>query len=208
MSTVWDVKSPTEIVERTWEVPTLADDSLASIVTVVAGVTKDSEELDGDLVTLTLSAGTADATATVDITATTANGLTITKKFYLPIRADGNKLAYTGLDICNYALRKVTGINASPSAAEIDDALERLSGRLAGWAGEGADLSAKLPVASTDILYVPDWSIEAIKAVLTADLHDFYGVPQTRVVAMDAQRGMARIKFNCLPEDREGADYY
>lgn len=208
MQTVWAAKAPSEIVERTWDVPTLEDDSLASIVTTATGVTIDSEELNGDTVTLTLSAGTADATATVDISATTRNGLVIAEKFYLPIRATGQKLGYTARDICNFAMRKVTGNGASPDAVELDDALERLSDMLAAWSGEGADLQVKLPVEASDTLFIPDWAAEGVKACLTAELHDYYTVPQTRSVMMAAQRGMTRIKFKMLPEEREGVDYY
>lgn len=208
MSITWAVKAPAEIVEREWEVPTGDEDSLASYVVSASGVTVDADESNGDLITVTLSAGTADATATVDITATTANGLVITEKFYLPVRADGNKLAYTGRDICSFAVRKVVGNGGTVEADELDDALERLSDMLAGWAADGADLSVKLPVEANDIVYAPDWSIEPIKAALTANLFDFYDVPQTATVAQNARRGVQRIKANMLPNEREGADFF
>lgn len=208
MSTVWELKSPSEIVERVWDVPTADDDSLASIVTVESGVTKDSEEIDGDRVTLTLSAGTADATATVDITATTTNGLVITEKFYLPIRDDGQKLAETAREVCNFALRKVVGNGATAEAVELDDALERLSDTFAALAGEGADLQVKLPCEAADVLYVPDWSVQGIKAILALDLHDFYGIAPTRSEMLAAQRGMQRIKYKFLPDQRENSEFY
>lgn len=208
MATVWAVKAPTEIVEREWDVPTGDEDSLASYVIAASGVTVDADEQNGDIITLTLSAGSADATATVDITATTQNGLVITERFYLPIRADGNKFAYTGRDIGAFALRKVVGAGATADSVEMDDALERLSDMLAAWAREGADLSAKLPVDENDILYVPDWSIEAIKAGLTAEVFDFYGIPQTATVAYGARRGLQRVKAAMLPDEREGSEFY
>jgi hypothetical protein len=208
MNTVWALKAPSEIVEREWEVPTDADDSLASFVVSETGVTLDASESNGDTITLTLSAGTANATATVDITATTKNGLIITEKFYLPIRADGQKLANTARDVCNFALRKVTGNDATPSAGELDDALERLSDMLGAWAGEGADLQVKLPCEAADVLYIPDWAVEGVKACLVLELYDFYDVPATRSAMMASRRGMQRIKQHLLPENRENSEFY
>lgn len=208
MAQTWAMKGPTEIVEREWGVPTLDEDSLASFTASATGVTIDASESNGDVVTLTLSSGTVDTTATVDITATTKNGLVIAERFYLPIRPVENALAETARDVCNFALRKVAGVAETADAAELDDALEQMTDLLAGWAAEGADLQVKLPCEANDELTVPDWAVGAIKANLRAKLHDFYGVDLTRDDMLAAQRGVQRVKMRLLPDEREGVEFY
>lgn len=208
MNYVWPVKAPAEVVERNWIVPVVESDSVASFTVEGTGVTVVASELNGDTIQLTLSAGSAGETATVDLVATSTNGLIETATFYQPVRADGFQLTPTGNEIANFALRKVVGNGMAADGVELDDALERLTDLLAGWQADGADLSVKLPVEAEDILYIPDWSVGAVKAVLTAKVFDHYDVPLTRAVAMDAQAGMQRIKARLLPDYRDGVEYF
>lgn len=208
MAQVWAAKAPTEIVERSWEVPTGESDSVDSFVTSASGVAIDAEESNGGTVVLTLSAGSVGATATVDITVTTKNGLVIVERFYLPIRTATNALADTARNVCDFALRKVAGVGETADSDELADAIECLTDMLAEWAAEGADLQAKLPVDAEDTFFAPDWSIGAIKACLRAKMHDFYGVPLSFDDMKSAQRGLQRVKARLLPSEREGSEYF
>lgn len=208
MSELWASKSPTAIVERTWAVPTADNDSLATFTASPTGVIIDAEESNGDIITLTLSGGSQATTPTVEFTATTTNGLVITKTFYQPIRIDGFRNTPTARAVCEYALRKVVGNGADADAVELDDALERLENMLSDWAGEGADLEVVLPVVANNTLSIPEWSVGAVKDCLTARVHDFYEIPQTPDVAMSARRGLQRVKSRLLPDEREGVEFY
>jgi hypothetical protein len=208
MNTTWPVKAPSEIVERTWLVPTLADDSLASFVTTESGITKDAEELNGDEITLTLSAGVSATSGTVSITATTANGLIVTETFYQPILDDGRLLGNTVRDVCAYALRPVIGLGASATAEELADAQENLDDMLAEWVESGADLGIGLPTGSGDTLQVSDSFVSAIKANLRVRISELYGAPVNQMTYAIAQGGIQRIKSAILPDDRDGVDYF
>lgn len=208
MAQTWAAKAPTEIVEREWAVPVDEGDSVASFSASISGATLDASERDGDTITLTISSGSNGATAIASLSATTTNGLVLVETFYLPIRAAANALGYTVNDICAFALRKVVGADATPTATEQSDARERLTDMLVSWAGQGADLGVKLPCEAADILYVSDAFASAIKANLTVAVADLYGSELSPVIVADARRGLQQIKSALLPDHREGADYY
>lgn len=208
MAQTWPAKAPTEIVERRWTVPVDDDDGLASFARSASGVTIDAYEVQGDDAVLTLSAGAADATATVTLTATTSRGRVLVETFYLPILATANDFAYTGQDICDFALRKVMGAGNTAEASELDDALERLSDMLARWKGEGADLGVVLPVLGATVLYVSDTFASAIKNNLILEIADLYDYEPSARVIDNARRGMQHIKTKLLPKEREPAAYY
>jgi hypothetical protein len=208
MAQTWAAKAPTEIVERRWTVPVDDDDGLSSFARSASGVTIDSYSVEGNDAVLTLSAGTADATATVTLTATTSRGRVHVETFYLPILVSTNDFAYTGQDICSFALRKVVGNGSTAEAAELDDALERLSDMLARWKGEGADIGVVLPVLSATVFYVSDSFASAIKNNLILELADLYEFTPTQRVITTALRGMQHVKSALLPKEREGAGYF
>jgi hypothetical protein len=209
MAQTWAPKAPTEIVERRWTVPVDDDDGLSTFARSASGVTIDSYSVQGDDAVLTLSAGVADVSATVTLTATTSRGRVLVETFYLPILATANDFAYTGQDICDFALRKVIGNGQSAEASELDDALERLSDMLARWKGQGANLGVVLPVVSSTVLYVSDAFASAIKNNLILEIVDLY--PQYELsprVEENARRGLQQIKSTLLSKKREALVYY
>lgn len=208
MAQNWAAKAPTEIVERRWTVPVDDDDGLASFARSPTGVTIDAYEVQGNDAVLTLSAGVADVTATVVLTATTSRGRVLVETFYLPILATANDFAYTGQDIASFALRKVIGNGATADATELADALERLSDMLARWKGQGADLGVVLPVLGATVLYVSDTFATAIKNNLILELADLYGFEPSPRVVDNARRGLQQIKSTLLPKEREAVVYY
>lgn len=208
MAQTWPGKAPTEIVERRWTVPVDADDGLASFVVVVSGVTKDSQETDGDDAVVVLSAGTTGTTASVTITATTSQGRVCVETFYLPIIVSTVVLGHTARDICDFALRKVVGAGETAEADELDDALERLSDLLLAWRRQGADVGATFPLLSATVLNVPDEFVAAIKHNLRVELHEHYGLSLTPYDMMRARTGLALVKNRLLPTDRSPAVFY
>lgn len=204
----WKAKAPGEIVKREWVVPVPVGDSVASYTASVSGATKDSDERDGDIVTLTLSAGTDGATAIATLTATTTNGLVLNETAYLPIRAKPNAFNYSVRDVLTFALRPIVGLGATATADELEDARENFDDMVAFWAGQGADLAVKLPSEASDTLYVPDAAIVALKANLRVKLCGLYGRPVDVDDFRAAQRGLQQIKTALLPTEREGVDYF
>jgi hypothetical protein len=208
MAQTWPAKAPTEIVERRWTVPVDDDDGLSTFARSASGVAIDSYSVQGNDAVLTLSAGVADVTATVTLTATTSRGRVHVETFYLPILVTTNDFAYTGQDICSFALRKVQGSGVIAEADELDDALERLSDMLARWKGEGADLGVVLPVLGPTVLFVSDSFASAIKNNLILELADKYEFTPSQRVVTTALRGMQHIKSALLSKEREPASYF
>ncbi len=173
-----------------------------------SGVTIDSYSVEGDDAVLKLSAGVADVTATVTLTATTSRGRIHVETFYLPVLVSTNDFAYTGQDLCSFALRKVIGSGAVADGDEREDALERLSDMLARWKGEGADLGVVLPVLSTTVFYVSDSFASAIKNNLILEIADHHEFTPSQRVITNALRGMQHIKSALLSKDREPASAY
>ena len=203
-------KAPTSVFRYSWEPDLIDGESLATAtLTVSTGAAAiDSYAIEQNTVQFFLSGGTDGETTIITATATTDDGETFAETIYIPINVKTQAFGYTARDICNMALRKITGIGATPTADELDDALERLSDMIAGWAEEGADFGLDVPILANDTMYVPDWAIGAIKANLTAKIADFYGQQLDRSTLMDAQRGLQRIKYNFLPDVRDGVEYF
>lgn len=199
----WKAKAPGEVIEREWVVPVSDDDSVISYTASVTGATKDSDERNGDTVTLTLSAGMSGATAVATLTAVTANGLTLNETAYLPIRTTPNAFGYSVNDVLTFALRPIVGLSATATADELEDARENLDDMLASWAGQGADLAVKLPTEVSDTLYVPDYAISAMKAALRLRICGLYGKPVDVEDFKAAQRGLQQVKMGLLSDIRE-----
>lgn len=207
MAQHWAAKAPTEVVERRWPVPVRADDGLSSISVTASGVTKDADEVDGDDAVVTLSAGTANTTAVVTITATTSDGDTLIETFYLPIAETTVQIGDTVNDYISFALRKVFGAATAPSRAAAD-ALERLEAMLLSWKAQGADVGSTFPLATTTVMNVPDEYVEGIRANLIVAVADRYGMELSPVVVEQARRGLQLIKAKNLSDDREGGSYF
>lgn len=208
MAIQWTAKAPGEVAEREWAVPVPDGDSVVSHTATISGATKDSDSREADTILVKVSAGTDGATATVVLTATTAQGLVFNETAYLPIRGKLLALANTVRDVCNFALRPITGLGATPSADELADAQEHLDDMLAEWANSGADLGVELPTTASDTLYVSDAALSAIKHNLRLRLSETYGLPVTQQTYMAAMRGIQQVKTALLPNNRDGVEYF
>ncbi len=208
MAQSWGTKAPTAIVERVWTVPVGPDDALSSVTVVAVNVTADSNRIDGNDAYVTLSGGTAGNSATVTITATTADGLIHVETFYFDIVASTAQLGTTVRDVCLFALRKVAGIGDEPDADELSDAVERLGDMIALWSAQGAAMGIDLPLAEADTLGVSDAHIFALKYNLMVALSDLYGFELSPFSVDYARRGLAQIKNDLVPDNRGRAVYF
>lgn len=199
----WPAKASGEVVRRDWVIPVAKDDIATAFTASASGVTIDAQELNGDTVTLTFSAGTNGATAVITLTATTGQGETLNETAYLPIRATPNAFSYTVANVLNFAMRPIVGLGGAATAAEQQDARENLDDMLASWAEMGVDLQVKLPTAEADVLYVPDYAISAVKASLRVRLCGLYGKPVDMEDFRASQRGLQQVKMANLPTVRE-----
>lgn len=199
----WKAKAAAEVIKREWTIPVADGDSATGFTASASGCTIDSSERNGEVVTITLSAGTNGATAEITLGATTALGDTLSETAYLPIRAKPNAFTYTVRDVLNFALRPIVGLGETASAEEIEDARETLDDMLASWAGQGADLQLRLPMVLGDVIYAPDYAISAMKAGLRVRLSGMYGRPVDVEDFRAAQRGLQQIKWANLPTERE-----
>ena len=207
MPIYWEAKAPGEVIQREWEVPVGEGDSVQSVSQSASGVTIDSTDRSGSIVTYTLSAGTDGATGVLTLTAVTTQGLTYQETAYIPIRATANAFVYNVGDILAYALRPIVGVGRIATAAETEDARETLDDMLAELRESGGDIGVKLPTAVSDTLYIPDDFISALKNGLRVRVCEFYGRPLDRMTVMVAQRGLQRIKSQLLPDERK-ATYF
>jgi hypothetical protein len=189
MARTWEAKAPTEVVERRWTVPLDDNDSISSVSTSASGVTVDSDEHEDGEAIVTLSAGAAGATGSVTVTVTTSEGLTLVETFLIAIAATAQQFTYTARDVCNFALRKITGNGNDPEASEAEDALERLNDMLALWRIDGLDVGVPAPLALGDTLTIPDQYVSAVKFNLRIACHDAYDAPITAYDARMAEDG-------------------
>lgn len=199
----WKAKAAGEIIQREWVIPVAKEDNATGFTASATGCVIDNSERNGDIVTLTLSAGANGATATITLTATTQRGETLNETAYLPIRATPNAFSYNVNSILTFALRPIVGLGRTATANELEDARENLDDMLASWAEQGADLQVKLPSVVGDALYVPDYAISAMKAALRVRLCGLYGKPVDVEDFRASQRGLQQIKMGLLPVERE-----
>jgi len=198
MSQTWEAKAAGDVVVRRWPVPVPDGDSLSSVSTSASGVTVDSDETDRNDAVVTLSAGTAGATASVTITASTTNGLSLSETFLLPIRATAAQITTTARDVVYFAMRKITGNGNDPEASEADDALERLNDMVALWRIDGLDFGLPVPLSLGDTLSLPDEYLAALKFNLRVSCHDHYDAPITQydgMMAAETKRLIANRLF-------------
>lgn len=179
---IWEPKTPGETRRYRWnpsleEYETIATASGATDSgTVTLTVTNEVE--DGkEGVTVLVAGGAAGETARISIDVTTSEGQAISGVFFVPVRAESPVLGNTARDVCNFALRKVVGNDATATASELDDALERLNAMLMLWRIDGLDVGIAKELAATDTLDIPDPYITAIKWCLREDVHAYYDVP-------------------------------
>ena len=206
----WNAKSPNEVIAYNWE-PELAEgDNLQSFSLAVSTgtVVIDSEEQAGDLVIAYIAGGANGETAIITATGITTFGEEIEDAIYLPIRTKPNSFNYSVSEVLQYALRPVVGLAATPTSSELEDARENFDDMVASWAAEGADLSIKLPSDTSDMLYVPDYAINALKANLRVRIAGLYEKPVDMNDYKSAMRGLQHIKSAKLPVYRDGSEYF
>lgn len=206
MALTWAAKAPGDVYRYTWSPPLAYGDGLASYTASVSGAVIDSESMEDNSVVLYVSGGTAGATATFTLSATSDQGETLTETIYLPIVA--NTAGVTVRAVCEFALRKVFGKDETPDASAMSDAIERLEDMLRMWAVTGADVGATFPLVEATTLRVQPSFLSAIKNNLIVQIAELYDYPVSQTVAINAVRGVQHIKTVNLPEDRAAAVYF
>ncbi len=209
MALTWPAKPAGGVLELSWIVPVAGGDGIYSVTLTVASgdATIDAYDFDGDTVSAFVSGGTANTVTAITATVETVYGETIAETIYLPIISTAVQ-GTTARDVCAYALRKVSGIGVEPDADELEDALERLNDLLAMWKRAGADLSIPLPAAASDVLYIDDAFMLALKANLLLRVFDLYGEQPTPMQDEDAKRSLQAVKQALLPDARGTAVYF
>lgn len=192
MAALWETKAAGETVHRSWTPELAVGDGIATTSASATGATVNGTSTNGEDVFVTLSGGVAGTPATVDVTVTTHDGLTLTEAFILPVLSEAQAFTYTARDVVYFALRKIVGNGNDPEAAESEDALERLNDMLAAWRLEGCDVGLG-KLALGDTLKVSDEFITAIKFNLRVSCHDHYDAPITPFDASMAQDGKRNV---------------
>lgn len=194
MATVWPEKAPSEVREYKWKPDLPLGDfvSDAAIVVDAGGVSAVlvndfDRQSTPDEVRFDVSGGTAGTQAQVTITVTSVEARKYVETFVIPVRDGVNEYTATGRDIANFAMRKVVGIEGSPTAAEMDTALEVLDALVATWRGKGLDLGIQGKIAAADTIAVPETFIPALKYNLTKWLAEEFERPLTQNLMMMAQ---------------------
>jgi hypothetical protein len=208
MAYVLAAKAPTEVVERRWTVPVDSEDAPSSASLSATGVTVDSNSFEGDELVLVLSGGTAATTGRITATITTEQGLVLVETLLVPVVLSAATLAPTARDVVTFALRKVVGNGVTPTAAEMEDGLERLNMMLAGWREEGADIGVTSPLTASTVLYCPDYAVEAVKYGLIQQIAPLYSYELDAAEVLHARRGLQRVKQSALSEDHSAVAYY
>lgn len=207
MATVLKAKTASEVVKRVWTVPVDEDDAPSSVSLSASGVAVDSNSFEGNDLVLVLSAGTAAATGSIVATVTTEKSRTLIETLYVPVIESAAQVAETAGDIIDFALRKVIGNGETATANESTDALQRLQALIDEMRIGGADIGAVSPLATTTVIYCPDWAVGAIRYNLLLDVYSLYDAQPTGMDVMRAKQGMQLVKHKLLPDERE-VEYY
>lgn len=179
MALNWDAKAPGDSARRVWSPILATGDSISAFaVPVVSGATLADYTQENDTLAVFVSAGSAVTTATITLSATTANGETLTETIYLPIVAP-TATGPTARDVIAFALRKINGLGSDPDADQEADALETLNDMLRLWKASGLDIGATFPLAASTVLDVRDEFLSAIKYNLRIACHNFYSAEIT-----------------------------
>lgn len=200
-------KTASEVVKRVWSIPVDGDDGATSVSLSATGITVDNGSgngaLEGNDLILTLSGGTAAATANIVATITTDESRTLIETLYIPIIDSAAQVADTARSYIGFALRKVAGIGEVVTAEELTDALEQLEAMLAEWRAGGAEIGATSPLTADTVIYCPDWAVNAIRYNLRVNCAGLYDLQLTPMDVERARRGLQLIKHTNLPNKRE-----
>lgn len=205
MALFWTAKAASDIYRYTWSPALAAGDSLSAYTLTATGAVVDYEVMDGQGVLVVVSGGTAGQTAEFAFSADTTQGETLTETVYLPIIASTAIIADTARDYVHFALRKVTGLRGSVTAAELDDALERLNAIVASWRATGGEIGAPFPITANSVIYCPDYAVSALRHALLIECLPLYGMEPTQIEYETYRRGLQLVKQKNLPEVREAA---
>lgn len=102
-------------------------------------------------------------------------------------------------DVCNSALRKVVGIRRTPTAIEMEFAVETLNDMLASWRLEGLDVGLAGELEAADTLTLPESYFHAIKLAMQVELADQFDRPLTAALVTSALNAK-RALLNSLTE--------
>lgn len=196
MATYWASKAAADTVTREWTPLNGLSVSSATFTVSSGGVTISSTEYLGDVVSVTVTGGTNGTPAVIAASATMGDGQVITDTIYLPIYASTQKLANTVRDVCNFALRIVTGIAEVADADQLSDAQERFDDLVA---THFQGLGISLPSSASDALKVPDYAVNALKQNLILALAPMYGFTPAPITIRLASSGLSQVKMGLLP---------
>lgn len=200
-------KPAAAIQSYTWA-PDLGDgDGIDSFTLSPTTVTIASSENNGDEIEFFVAGGAAGNVYAIAAEVETSFGESLRETLYIPVFGPGNTFADTAEDVCNFALRPITGLSDSPETEELTDALEWLNGMLASWREQGADVGVALPLVAASIIYASDAHILAIKNNLRVVVAEQYGRQVAPTTLGLAHRGLQQIKNANLPQ-RTSAEYY
>lgn len=186
MAQLWEPKGATEAVDRRWHIDLAPDDAISTVSVSATGVTATAGHQYDDAV-ITLSGGVAGVEGVVLVTVVTSGGLSFVDTFYIPIRASTILRTVTVLDVCSFALRKITGDGETPTAEQMTVALEYLVELLTHWRFSGADVGVSGSLVASDTLDVPDDYIPAVKWNLRLQVHNHYGADLSTVDLLYAE---------------------
>jgi len=195
-------KPPTAVYRYSWAAPVVEGDTLATVTAVATGVTLGSAEIQSGEWVFYLSGGTAGQTGSIAIEATTQQGETLVETLYVPIVESVAIQAKTVREVCEFALRKVTGMGETADADELADAMERLEAMLLLWKDSGGDVGATFPLADDTVLYLRDSFVSGVQYGLRLLVHQHYGVALDPLDLEMANRGLQRIKQANVPDVR------
>lgn len=203
MALFWTAKPGNAVYRYSWQPPLAEGDSLTIYTVTGTGATIVEEAWNGSEVVIYVGGGTAGQTAEFVFSADTTQGETLSETVYLPIVASAAQIADTARDYVHFALRKVTGLRGSVTAAELDDALERLNTIVASWRTTGADIGAPFPITANTVIYCPDYAVSALRHALLIECLPLYGMEPTQIEYETYRRGLQLVKQKNLPEVRE-----
>ena len=107
----------------------------------------------------------------------------------------GNESATTGEQIVAASLRKLSLLNSTSNATdiEINDGIEVLNDMLAEWQYDGIDLGTKT-ITKDAASNLPDWSLSGVKSALAVRIATEYNRPITESLAAEATKSVTQLQ--------------
>lgn len=196
MAIQWTAKAPAEVVTRTWSPDLNGDDDIASVSATATDLTVSAESEDRAVI-VTVSGGEAGTTYSVEITATTIEGLTLVETFQIAVVSQAEAFAQTPADLIRFAYLKIRGDGEDPTAEQSEVGLEMLNMMVAQWRIEGLDIGLSGLLAADTALAIRDEYILGLKYNLKLMVLDHYNSPATPLDAALAEQSK-RMALNTL----------